>query len=355
MTDEVSTTTQQSAAALKREPSSGGNRSNGRGRRGSGMSRSISAQGGKDMTRPSSQNSNRSGQVTGAKRSDSIQKSTSTGEPTRGHGTRGSKSGGRGGKRVNSNNGGRQQGPNVSSTSPNSTKAGQVEENPGDALVNLQRMISDLKSMTPGNPELTGNNQQPQLGSNINAPVFEPGAASYPGLGAPDIKHKKAASLGVMNAPQMGFSNSYSPHLGSMSEDAEAFEEGEIHDPSAFQLGHQPRSQSQNFTAPRFAALARQEQAQSQAEILGPSGRPQLAPTFTFGARRRGGTNPPSLGPPISEEDANFQFPQQHQQQQETLVPPPQEHRRTASSGGEITGIMAEQVLLFDSFLSHTF
>ena len=307
------------------------------------------------MTRPSSQNSNRSGQVTGAKRSDSIQKSTSTGEPTRGHGTRGSKSGGRGGKRVNSNNGGRQQGPNVSSTSPNSTKAGQVEENPGDALVNLQRMISDLKSMTPGNPELTGNNQQPQLGSNINAPVFEPGAASYPGLGAPDIKHKKAASLGVMNAPQMGFSNSYSPHLGSMSEDAEAFEEGEIHDPSAFQLGHQPRSQSQNFTAPRFAALARQEQAQSQAEILGPSGRPQLAPTFTFGARRRGGTNPPSLGPPISEEDANFQFPQQHQQQQETLVPPPQEHRRTASSGGEITGIMAEQVLFFDSFLSHTF
>ncbi|EIM88459.1 RNB-domain-containing protein [Stereum hirsutum FP-91666 SS1] len=52
------------------------------------------------------------------------------------------------------------------------------------------------------------------------------------------------------------------------------------------------------------------------------------------------------MGPAISEEDANFQFPQQQQQQQQpnfqNFGEQEQGHRRT-ESGGEIRGIMAEQ------------
>ena len=78
---------------------------------------------------------------------------------------------------------------------------------------------------------------------------------------------------------------------------------------------------------------------------MGPSGRPQLAPTFVFGARRRGSVGPsPSMGHSISEEDSNFQFPHQQQQQDNYQQVQQSEHGRTASTGGEITGIMAEQV-----------
>ena len=133
-----------------------------------------------------------------------------------------------------------------------------------------------------------------------------------------------------------------------MLEDAEDghgnihYEEGEIPEATYNQPTHQPRSLSQSFTAPRFAALAQQDQA----EQLGPTGRPQLAPNFSFGARRRGSVNPPSIGPAIGEEDVGFQFPQQHQQQNYQPEPLPTEHKRTAS-GGEINGIIAEQVCLF--------
>jgi protein SSD1 len=132
-----------------------------------------------------------------------------------------------------------------------------------------------------------------------------------------------------------------------MSEDAEdgranGYEEGEVVE-TPFQLGHQPRAQSQSYTAPWFAALAQQQQ--QEMNELGPSGRPQLAPNFMFGARRRGSANPSSLGPAISEEDANFQFPQQ--QQSNFDIAAPTEHRRTTSTaGGEITGIMAEQIAI---------
>ncbi len=131
------------------------------------------------------------------------------------------------------------------------------------------------------------------------------------------------------------------------------FEDGEIVEalPGQFHPNHQPRSQSQSFLAPRFAALAQQQQQQQlEAETLGPSGRPQLAPTFVFGARRRGSVGPaPSMGHSISEEETNFQFP--HQQQDTYQQTQPAEHLRTASSGGEITGIMAEQVLECNTFI----
>lgn len=140
------------------------------------------------------------------------------------------------------------------------------------------------------------------------------------------------------------------------------YEDGEIVEalPGQFHPGHQPRSQSQSFTAPRFAALAQQQQQQQiqqqqDSEVLGPSGRPQLAPTFVFGARRRGSVGPsPSMGHSISEEESNFQFP--HQQQQDSYQQVQQsEHGRTASTGGEITGIMAEQVCIrHESFLVNT-
>jgi protein SSD1 len=140
-----------------------------------------------------------------------------------------------------------------------------------------------------------------------------------------------------------------------MVEDAEdgvggAFEEGEIQEHYLPHQGHQPRSQSQSFMAPRFAALAAQ---QEQSDSVGPTGRPQLAPNFMFGARKQRGT---PLGPPINEEDLGFQFPQQQQQQPQNFHVefPTHDQTHKKSDSGEITGIMAEQVisiLLFASFI----
>jgi protein SSD1 len=207
-----------------------------------------------------------------------------------------------------------------------------------DALSSLQRVIADLKSTSPVQQPI-GANSPPSMPtahvqSNLasHAPVFQPGAAAYPG---PDQKHRKAVSLGVSNSSF----NSFSPHLGAMMEDAEdigVFEEGEIQERQYLQQGqHQPRSQSQSFMAPRFAALAAQQE-----QDLGPTGRPQLAPGFMFGARKRS-SGP--MGPPINEEDIGFQFPQQGQQGFAPEVSQ-QEQTHKRSESGEITGIMAEQV-----------
>lgn len=106
-------------------------------------------------------------------------------------------------------------------------------------------------------------------------------------------------------------------------------EEGEIQERYHPQQSiQQPRPQSQGIIPPRFAALAAQEQ-----DTVGPTGRPQLAPNFMFGARKRA----LPMGPPINEEDTGFQFPQQ---QQQTFGEPV--GRKVEA--GEITGIMAEQV-----------
>jgi protein SSD1 len=231
------------------------------------------------------------------------------------------------------------------------------------ALSSLQRVIADLKTAPPAPPAPANNAPPPPpqvYSSNLptNAPVFQPGAAAYPGIGLADPKHRKAASLGQ---PMLsGNFNSFSPHLGAMIEDAEdghgntSVEDGEIQETFFQPSGHQPRSQSQSFVAPRFAALAQQDQV----EAIGPTGRPQLAPGFMFGARRRATSNVP-MGPPINEEDVGFQFPQQQQQQHQQPQQPQQQqpqptfqpehvapetmHRKTDS--GEFTGIMAEQVL----------
>ncbi|KAI0068729.1 RNB-domain-containing protein, partial [Artomyces pyxidatus] len=178
-----------------------------------------------------------------------------------------------------------------------------------------------------------------------NAPVFQPGASMYPTPNAsePPPRHRKAASLGASTLSS-NF-NSFSPHLGSMMEDVEegsgAYEEGEIPENLYNTQGHHPRSQSQNFTAPRFAALAAQQQ--EQMDVLGPSGRPQLAPGFMFGARRRPSTTSP-MGPPIGEDDVGFQFPQQ--QTVPSYSDQEQSSHRRGESGGEIRGIMAEQIAI---------
>ncbi|PPQ94041.1 hypothetical protein CVT25_009889 [Psilocybe cyanescens] len=230
------------------------------------------------------------------------------------------------------------QGSNRQSSSP----APAQSKESSDALSSLQRVIADLKTTSPVQPPTGPNNLASMPGSHghtlpLHAPAFQPGAAAYPGTNM-DQKHRKAASLG--NSSLSGNFNSFSPHLGAMMEDVEdgtgSFEEGEIQE-RYYQGGHQPRSQSQNFMAPRFAALA----AQQEQDTVGPTGRPQLAPGFMFGARKRG----PPMGPPINEEDIGFQFPQQ---QQQNFVPEvsqkEQGHRKSES--GEITGIMAEQIAL---------
>lgn len=211
-----------------------------------------------------------------------------------------------------------------------------------DALSSLQSLIADLKTTSPVQPSVPNTfamSVQQGLSSTLppNAPVFQPGAAAYPGPNFADPKHRKAASLGASGLSS-NFS-SFSPHLGAMMEDAEdangnaSYEDGEVQENYYHQPGHQPRAQSQSFMAPRFAALAAQ---QEQADSVGPTGRPQLAPGFMFGARARNGP----MGPPINEEDVGFQFPQQQQQHFQSEAP--REHRK--SDSGEITGIMAEQV-----------
>lgn len=204
-----------------------------------------------------------------------------------------------------------------------------------DALTSLQRVITDLKSISPPS--------QPSVVSNLppTAPVFQPGTSGLPAVAAAAAKHRKAASLGsqVNNAPVFPpLSQRFSP-MASMQEDNEgqqSFEEGEISE-EAFIQSSFPRPGS--LTAPRFAAFgAGQGQ---QGEVLGASGRPQLAPTFRFGARRRAASNVPPAPPINEEEDAGFQFPQQNQQPDFTLEQPVPPNNETRS---QIPNIMREQV-----------
>jgi len=202
-----------------------------------------------------------------------------------------------------------------------------------DALSSLQRVIADLKTTPPANNPSNGFSAPAAQVHPSNLPFPQSSSTGFVGSSV-DLKHRKTVSLGAGGLS--GNFNSFSPHLGSMMEDAEdgnSFEEGEIQEHPRHH-GHQPRTHSQSFVAPRFAALAAQ---QEHIDSVGPTGRPQLAPGFMFGARKRGGP----IGHPINEEDPSFQFPQQ-----QTAYHPegPEVHRKIDT--GEITGIMAEQVSL---------
>jgi len=243
------------------------------------------------------------------------------------------------GRPSNTNNG--QSGNRQASKSNSSTPAPAIGAETSDALSSLQRVIADLKTASPAvQPSVIPNEIISSLPA--NAPVFQPGN-SWSGLSQSNdqARHRKAASVGASyNNNPVG---SYTPNLGVMMEDAEDtsphYDEGEIQGDAGFrhqQQSHNRRSLSQSFTAPRFAALAQQDQG----EVLGPTGRPQLAPGFMFGGstRRRGSSNNP-MGPPINEEDMGFQFPQQQPRPHDAQGLP-----RPDDGGNEITGIMAEQV-----------
>ena len=235
------------------------------------------------------------------------------------------------GRPSNSNNG--QSGNRQASKSNSSTPAPATGAETSDALSSLQRIIADLKTASPAvQPPF------PEVQSSLpaNAPIFQPGMQVWPSPvpNTDQAKHRKAVSLAISNSNNsLGH---YIPNLGAMNEDAEdtaPYEEQG--DPGFRQQNHNRRSLSQSFTAPRFAALAQQDD-----DPLRPQGRPQLAPGFMFGGgtRRRGSSNGP-VGPPINEEDIGFQFPQQQ--------PRPLDGQglsRQDDSVGEITGIMAEQV-----------
>lgn len=239
----------------------------------------------------------------------------------------------------NSNNG--QTGNRQASKSNSSTPAPSTGAETSDALSSLQRVIADLKTASPAVQPSAIPPTEIVSSLPANAPVFQPGMQAWPGptQSNDQARHRKAASVGAsFNNNTLG---NYAPNLGVMMEDAEDgpahYEEGEIQGDPGFrqqQQNHNRRSLSQSFTAPRFAALAQQDQG----EVLGPTGRPQLAPNFAFGARRRGSANS-LMGPPISEEDIGFQFPQQQTRPLDTQGLPRQD-----DAGGEITGIMAEQV-----------
>lgn len=341
MTDEITPQAQPSVKKEEKKPSSGNNRGPKR-----QTSNPSNLRGGASGARPSSRGSNKkapnnasaveSGSDTASrkgsesgKKQEPRGKNSSTGGRGSAH-RRGQPSASHGPRNP------RDQGLNKQSSSP----APAQSKESSDALSSLQRVIADLKTTSPVQPQVGSNNPPPipisQGNSSLplHAPIFQPGAGAYPGTNM-EQKHHKAISLG--NAGLSGHFNSYSPHLGAMMEDVEdgmSYEEGEIPERLTYpQPGHQPRSQSQSFMAPRFAALA----AQQEQDSMGPTGRPQLAPGFMFGARKRG----PPLGPPINEEDVGFQFPQQQQTYQDASQQD-QGHRKSES--GEITGIMAEQV-----------
>ncbi|KAG8761464.1 hypothetical protein FRC14_003877 [Serendipita sp. 396] len=245
------------------------------------------------------------------------------------------------------------------------------------ALSNLQKVITDLKSMpasSQGQPQSQPQTQnQVQQASNQvsataqaaptaptyaqttqsnltpTAPPFQPSFA--PGEVPP--RHRKAQSMGPTPtgpaAPAGYGMGGYAPYLDSMNEDIEPQGPESPMAPTMNQYSNRPPMGS--FQAPRFANM----QQAVEAENVGPSGRPQLAPSFSFGGGGGGGgakrrTNSMSVGPgpAIGEEDAGFQFPQQNQQprqqnQQDTYDAAQNlggSHRRTGSE------IMSQQIAL---------
>jgi len=197
-----------------------------------------------------------------------------------------------------------------------------------DALYSLQNLIADLKTASP-NQHVSGPPITYGPAQTTNSPMFPPMQASPVGIGAD--KHRKALSLGN-SAPSSNI-HSFYPHLGTTLEE-DAFEEGEIHERFTSQAGYQARVQPRSMP-PRFAALQTQQEPMGN---IGPSGRPQLAPDFMFGAGRA-----PTMGPPINEEDVGFQFPQQQGQIYPSDFSSHNFPQRKIE-GGDTEGIVGQQV-----------
>jgi len=344
MTDQVAVQQPPSQSREEKKPATS-NASNQNSNRGSQKKNPNKPNNPSQGRRKPSSAANESGSDTGGGRKGNDNSNRRTSE------NRGKSQGGRGGgqknrlpsqgRPSNSNNG--QSGNRQASKSNSSTPAPATGAETSDALSTLQRVIADLKAASPAVQPSAIPPTEVISSLPANAPVFQPGMQSWPGSTQSNdqARHRKAASVGASyNNNTIG----YTPNLGVMMEDAEdgppPFEEGDIQGDAGFrqqQQNHNRRSLSQSFTAPRFAALAQQDQS----DVLGPTGRPQLAPGFMFGrsgSQRRGSTHNP-MGPAISEEDIGFQFPQQQTRGLDGQGLP-----RPDDSGGEITGIMAEQV-----------
>ncbi len=155
-------------------------------------------------------------------------------------------------------NGARAAGGNKGGAAPSANYNALPTNEGGDALQNLQRVITDLKSISPPAyvPPLSGNTfissasspqqQQPPIASNLppNAPVFQPGATAYPGTSGINNSpiHRKAASLGSSPSYPSNYTSplqQFQSNLGSMVEDDDeqgnTFEEGEIPQPGNWQ------------------------------------------------------------------------------------------------------------------------
>ena len=237
--------------------------------------------------------------------------------------------GGRGGARKQSSNA--NQRPNNKDAASPATSPGEGESS---ALSNLQKAIADLKAMpNNGNQASSASATQPvpptQSTLTPSAPPFHPASSFVAPTPEVPPRHRKAQSMGPQQQIQSYSSlGQYTPGLDSMNEDGE-FQPAESVSPLAQFGRHQAMG---SFTAPRFAALQGQG-AQPPGEGAAASGRPQLAPSFQFGNKRR--TNSVSIGPPINEEDAGYQFPQTPQT--------PQGQGSHKRSGSEI---MAEQIAI---------
>jgi protein SSD1 len=320
------------ASGESKQGNSGGSSNRGR--------RSAKSTGGPNTSgngsRPHSRNANKKlqsqGQPTNTQSGASSARNTD-GASSDGKGSTGRRGGaqsGRGGR------GGRKQ-PSTSNQRPNNKDAASPAASPGEgespALSNLQKAIADLKAMpNSGTQASSPGTTQPipptQSTLTPSAPPFHPTSFVAPTPEVPP-RHRKAQSMGPTPQQQIqSYSGlgQYTPGLDSMNEDSE-FQPTETVSPLAQFGRHQAMG---SFTAPRFAALQGQG-AQSPGEGTASSGRPQLAPSFQFGNKRR--TNSVSIGPPISEEDAGFQFPQTPQTPQNT-------HKRTGSE------IIAEQIAI---------
>jgi len=342
MTDEVTPQAHPSAKKEDKKPASSGNNRGGAKRNVSNSRPSGNANNAQGGARPSSRTSNKKPGPAPESGSESASR-------------KGSDSGKKPEQRKNPGSGNRSQ-PSHRKGSASQAVKRDAKSSPvpppqsnesSDALSSLQRVIADLKTTSPqppaSNPGSMGVPAHITSNLPVNAPVFQPGNLAYPGMNSNlDPKHRKVQSMGASGLS--GNFNSFSPHLGSMMEDAEdapgmPLEEGEIPGNYYTSPGHQMRSQSQSFTAPRFAALAAQQEHNDQ---IGPTGRPQLAPNFMFGAKKRTS----GMGPPINE-DVGFQFPQQQQQQQQNYQDmPTHESGHRKSDSGEISGIMAEQIAI---------
>jgi len=350
------------SSRAKRPPRAGGGSNNGQGMRASNLKQRAGA----------NQSGNRD--------SDSQASDAST-KRRPGSSSRGGRGGGTSGRRISRPGSAAAPSPKITANPPMPG----TSDGDSPALSNLQKVITDLKSMpasasgqnqsqsqVQSQPHTLTANQPPtqtqppvqpappqptptyaqttQSNLTATAPPFQP---SFVPSEVPP-RHRKAHSMGPTPPGNAGGgggygAGQYAPYLDSMSEDAETQVTEAPLAPMAQFGNRQPMG---SFSAPRFSNLSSQggmSGGNSDQEVGG-SGRPQLAPSFSFGAKRR--TSSMSVGPAIGEEDAGFQFPQQnqqpthHQPQQQAYSDNNAQSNPHRRAGSEINGIMSQQIAI---------